>query len=211
MRDLREKAFSALQGYANTLVSLASEEPTEAITLELTGLVDDISNTLEAAKQIKATSDVVSKIAQVSGPLEKYVSVLNEIIRQASKFFRERAIVRTIVESNDTILALLLVLKTEATTAQGEAAYAMSSAQKRLDTFRKGKTFDRFSNDTRAWVVQQVAELATIERRIKDTTIAEAFDSALKAQSALVEKGNGSRFRGLGGTNSKFQREGVIN
>ncbi len=188
LRPLREKAFSALQGYADILVSLASDESTEAITLEMTGLVGDISKVLETAKDIKSTANPVTKVGQFSGPLQQYVGVLNEIIGLVSKVIRERAIVQTIGKCNNTILELLSVLKTEAIAAQDNAMRETHNAKQAIEMFMDKPAFKSASNDSRASIAQRVAELTAIEKRIERTAIADAFDAVVKAQGALIEK-----------------------
>jgi hypothetical protein len=54
LKPLREKAFAAIEGYAEILVNLASDEPTEVIVSEMNCLAKDIDEVLKAASQMTA-------------------------------------------------------------------------------------------------------------------------------------------------------------
>lgn len=188
LRPLREQAFAAIGGYASTLVSLSSDEPTERIQSELTGLVDDINGTLEAADKLKFVDDAANKLAGFTGPLKQYVGVLNEIIGLVSDVVREQAIIDTIGKSNDSIIELLNILKEEAAAAQNNALNQTKSAKKNIDNFMTHEKFKHASNDTRAAISRRRAELETVEQQLASLDIDAVFEAAVRAQGALVVK-----------------------
>jgi len=188
LQPLRERAFNVLDGYASTLVSLSSHEPTGRIQTELGSLVEDLNRTLEAAGKLDLVGDALSKLNKFTGPLQQYVGVLNEIIELVSNVMRERAIVKTIGKSNESIIDLLGVLKEEAAAAEENALRQMVSAKGSIDRFMSHEKFQQASNDTKAAVLKRRAELEAIEQQITNQDIASMFDAAMKAQGALVEK-----------------------
>lgn len=188
LRPLREQAFAALDGYASTLVSLSSGEPTERIQSELTGLVGDIGDTLEAAKKLNLADGALSKLQKYTGPLQQYVGVLNEIISLVSDVVREQAIIDTIGKSNESIIELLSILKEEAEAAQDNALRQTKFANESINNFMSHAKFQQASNDTKAVILKRRAELEVIEQQIASLDIASSFEAAVKAQGALVEK-----------------------
>lgn len=188
LRPLREQAFNALDGYASTLVSLSSDEPTERIQSELSGLVKDLNDTLDAANKLKLVGSALSKSQKFTGPLLQYVGVLNEIIGLVSNIVRERAIIETIGKSNESIINLLSILKEEAMAASENALRQTTSAKEDLNNFMAHPKFQAASNDTKAGVLKKRAELEAIEHQIATQDIASTFDAAMKAQGALVKK-----------------------
>lgn len=185
LRPLREQAFNVMHAYANTLVSLSSDEPTQRIQSELTGLIGDVSGALEGATKLGADAEAVQKFA---GPLQQYVGVLNEIIGLIASVLREQAIVETIGRSNESIVDLLTVLKGEAKAAEENALRQTREARVSIERFSQHDKFQAASNDLKATVAQRTAELKTIEQQILEQDIAALFDAAIKAQGALVEK-----------------------
>lgn len=188
LRPLREQAFNALDGYASTLVSLSSNEPTERIQSELGGLVKDLNDTLDAANKLKLVGSALSKSQKFTGPLLQYVGVLNEIIGLVSNIVRERAIIETIGKSNESIINLLSILKEEAAAAEDNALRQTTSAKESLKNFMAHDKFQKASNDTKAGVLKKRAELEAIEHQIANQDITSTFDAAMKAQGALVKK-----------------------
>lgn len=188
LRPLREQAFNALDGYASTLVSLSSDEPTERIQSELGGLVTDLNDTLDAAGKLNIVGDSLNNLKKFTGPLQQYVGVLNEIIELVSSITRERAIIKTIGKSNESIIDLLSILKEEAAAAEENALMQITSAKESINDLMSHDKFQQASNNTKAAVVKRRAELAAIEQKITNQDIASAFDAAIKAQGALVEK-----------------------
>lgn len=187
LRPLREKAFSTLEGYAGVLVSLASDEQTEAIVTELNGMVQDIKDVLEAAKTIEKISGQVKKVESFTGPLAQYVDVLNEIIRLVSDLVRYQAIRQTIVRSNDSVLEILYVLKTEAVWAKDNARAQIRNTREVLEGFLEKPRFSDVQNTHKAAIAQKIAALKAIEQQIMNDDINTAFDAAVKAQGALVK------------------------
>ncbi len=188
LRPLREQAFNALDGYASTLVSLSSDEPTERIQSELGGLVTDLNDTLDAAGKLNIVGDSLNNLKKFTGPLQQYVGVLNEIIELVSSITRERAIIKTIGKSNESIIDLLSILKEEAAAAEENALMQITSAKESINDLMSHDKFQQASNNTKAAVVKRRAELDAIEQKITNQDIASAFDAAIKAQGALVEK-----------------------
>jgi hypothetical protein len=188
LRPLREQAFNALDGYASTLVSLSSKEPTARIQSELNGVVDDINGTLEVLGKLKLTEDAIIKSQKFSGPLQQYVGVINEIIEIVSSIIRERAIIETIGKSNESILELLSILKEEAVEAEKNALKQISLSLESINNYMSHEKFQQANNATKAMLAKRKAKLVTIESQIKDQNIAGTFSSAAKAQGALVEK-----------------------
>jgi len=188
LRPLRERAFDVLDGYASTLVSLSSDEPTVRIKTELGGLVEDINSTLVMVSELNLVGDALGQFEKYTGPLQQYVSILNEIIGIVSDIIRERAIVETIGKSNESIINLLGILKEEAAWAEENALNQMAAAKKSINKLKDHPKFQQASNDTKAAVLKRKAELEAIEQQIANQDIASAFDAAMKAQRALVEK-----------------------
>lgn len=187
LMPLREKAFSTLEGYAGVLLSLASDEQTEAIVTELNGMVQDIKGVLETAKQIENISGQVQKVESFTGPLAQYMGVLNEIIRLVSDMVRYQAIRQTIVRSNDSVLEILYLLKTEAVWARDNARTQIKNTREVLERFLEDPRFADVQNAQKAAIALRIAELNVIETQILNDDIKTAFDAAVKAQGALVK------------------------
>lgn len=187
LRPLREEAFSMLEGYAGVLVSLSSDDQTESIVTELNGMVKDINKVLEAAKAIKEVSKHVEKIESFTGPFAQYVGVLNEIIRVVSSVVRYQAIRQTIIKSDDTVLEMLSLLKTEAVLAKDNAQKEIKEARKVLEGYLGKPVFANIHNTHKAAIAKRIAELKAIGDQIMKDDISTAFDAATKAQGALVK------------------------
>jgi hypothetical protein len=187
LRPLREEAFSTIEGYAGLLVNLSSNEPTETIVSELNGMVQDIRDVLDQAEKIKAVSKYVKKIDGFTGPLAQYVGALNEIIRLVSDVARYRAIRQTIIRSNDSVLELLSLLKTEAVMANDNARKQINTARMVLNGFLDNPGFGNIHNMHRAAIAKRMAELKAIEDQILNDDINDAFVAAISAQGALVK------------------------
>lgn len=185
LNPLREKAFAVLEGYATTLASLAANEPTEEIVAELEGLVTDVEAVLQSAQQIEAVADAV---AQFSGPLQQYVGVLKEVVRLVSSVLRERAISETVGRSNESVLALLKVLKEEAVAARDNVLKEVGDAHKTLGKFVDSEYFSAANTTLKAAVAERLVDLKAIEARMALDNIEGSFDAAVKAQGALVRK-----------------------
>jgi hypothetical protein len=188
LRPLREKAFNALDVYASTLVSLSSGEPTERIQSELSSFVKEINESIDAANKLNLVGSALSKAQKLTGPLQQYAGVLNGIIGVVSKVIRERAVKETIGRSNESIMDLLGILKEEAAAAEENALRQTIYAKEGINDFMSHDKFRQASNDTKAAVLKRKAEFEAIENQIANQDIASAFDAAMKAQGALVEK-----------------------
>lgn len=187
LRPLREKAFSTIEGYAGILVGLASDGQTETIVTELNLMVQDIQDALEAAETIEKISGQVKKVERFTGPLAQYVGVLNEIIRLVSDVVRYQVIRQTIVRSNDTVLEILFLLKSEAVWARENARTQIRNTRDVLADFLEKPGFAKVQNTQKAAIARRIAELETIENHIRNDDIGAAFDAAIKAQGALVK------------------------
>jgi hypothetical protein len=188
LRPLREQAFNAVEGYAATLVSLSSDEPTERIQLELNGLAKDITSTLDAVDKINLVGSALERSQQLTGPLQQYVDVLNQVITIVSSVLRERAIIETIGNSNESISDLLSILKGEAAVAEENALRQIGLAKKSIKQYMSHSKFQQATNVTKTILLKRKAELEAIEHKIANQDIASTFDAALKAQGALVKK-----------------------
>ena len=188
LRPLRDKAFAVLEVYATTLVSLASDAPTDAITSELTELGKDIQAVVENAGKLGKIGEEAAKLKKFTGPLQRYVAVINTVIDIVSSVVRERAIIETIGASNEAVLELLAVLKAEAEAAQRNTVRQLENSRALLDDFTKGPGFENASNELRADVLRRMAELDALRILLVEHDIAAAFDAARKAQGALVQK-----------------------
>jgi hypothetical protein len=187
LRPLREEAFSVLEGYAGVLVSLSSDDQTETIVTELNGMVQDINKVLKTAKAIKKVSTHVEKIESFTGPLAQYVGVLNEIIRMVSNVVRYQAIRQTIIKSDDTVLEMLYLLKTEAVAAKDNARKEIKEAREMLEGYLDKPVFANIHNTHKAAIAKRITTLKAIEDQIIKDDISTAFDAAVKAQGALVK------------------------
>jgi len=188
LRPLREQAFATLEAYARTLVNLASDVPTDAVTSELTGLASDIRRVVDQAAELKQIGDVAAKAKRFTGPLEQYVAVVNSVIEIVSSVLRERAIVETIGASNEAVLELLSVLKSEAQAARDNALHQIGESRGQLEAFAQAPTFARASNELRADVAKRTAVLSALEAQVREHDVEAAFDAARVAQGALVQK-----------------------
>ena len=188
LRPLREEAFAVIEGYAEIIVNLASDEPTEVIVSEINGLTKDIDETLKAASKMKALVEYSDKITNFTGPLQQYANILTEIARLVSSAVRERAIVQTIGKSNDSIIELMSVLKEEAVAAHENAQSQIKGARNELELFLGNPGLANTDNAIKAAVAKRIADLDTLEKQIEDDEIDSVFDSAIKAQGALVKK-----------------------
>jgi len=115
------------------------------------------------------------------------VGVLNEIIRLVSDTVRYQAIRQTIVRSNDSVLELLYLLKTEAVWANDNARTQIKNTREVLESFLEKPHFADIQNAQKAAIAQRIAQLEAIETQIMNDDINTAFDAAVKAQGALVK------------------------
>lgn len=187
LRPLREQAFAVLEGYANTILGLASDEPTASLVNELNGLAGDIQSTVKAAGQLKLAGEAAAKAAAFLGPLQSYVQVLNEIIKGISSVIRENAIRQTIGRSNAPIMELLNVLKAEALLAKARAESELKEARNRADSFAKHPAFATMAPNVKTELARAGASLDALAQRYAAVDIEGAFSAALRAQRALVE------------------------
>jgi hypothetical protein len=185
---LRLQVFNALDVYASTLISLSSDEPTQRIQTELNGLVTDIDKTVKAVEKLGLLDDALKKANELTGPLADYVKVLNHIIGIISDILRERAIIETIGQSNDSIVKLLNILKGEANAARKNALDKTKESIEDLNRYISHKKFETANNGTKLTVLKRKAELEVLSQKISKINIGAAFDSAHEAQAALVKK-----------------------
>jgi hypothetical protein len=190
LKPLREKAFAALEGYSQVLVSLASGEETDAIITEVNGLIKDINRVLETVGKLASLTTQSQSIAGFTGPLAQYVGVLNEVIRLASDMVRERAIIKTIGKANEPLIELLTVLKGEAVTARENTLLQMENVRQSLSIFLNNADSQNNDNVFQAEIAKRVAEITVFEKQIMqdENDIGKAFDAAIKAQKALFQK-----------------------
>jgi len=187
-KPLREEAFKALIGYADILVSLSSDEPTDAIISEMNGLVKDIEKILDAASKMSSIGKIGTKLESFTGPLGQYVGVLNEVIKLVSSVLREKAIVETIGKSNDSVIDLLTILKTEAIYARENTYRQLRDIHKSLDKFNGSTDFNNMSNKEKADLALRLATIKSLEEQIQKDSLDSSFDLAIKAQGALIKK-----------------------
>lgn len=187
LRPLREQAFAVLEGYASTILALASDESTASLVSELNGLADDIQTTVKAAGQLKLAADTARRAATFLGPLQSYVQVLNEIVKVVSSILRENAIRETIGRSNAPIVELLNVLKAEALLAKERAELQMKAARSRADSFVKHPGFADMAPTVKTTLAREGASLDALAERYAAVDVEGAFSAALRAQQALVE------------------------
>ena len=185
LRPLREQAFAALKGYADTLAALSSDAPTGEITGELRGLVDDMSGIVARAGELSAD---ISRVRRFTGPLEQYVNILNELITLVSDIMREKAIVATIVKSNRPVNELLGILREEALFAERNADEKLGSSSAMLDRFINSDQFANASNLDKANIAARRAGLGVLREQMERVEIEETFTLALEAQGALLNK-----------------------
>ena len=140
-----------------------------------------------SGKAIKKVSAHVEKIESFTGPLAQYVGVLNEIIRMVSNVVRYQAIRQTIIKSDDTVLDMLSLLKTEAVAAKDNARKEIKEAREMLERYLGKPVFANIQNTHKAAIAKRIAALKAIEDQIIKDDISTAFDAAVKAQGALVK------------------------
>jgi hypothetical protein len=187
LRPLREQAFAVLEGYANTILGLASDESTASLINELNGLAGDIQSTVKAAGQLKLARDAAARAAAFLGPLQSYVQVLTEIVKGISAIVRESAIRQTIGRSNESIMELLNVLKAEALLAKARAESELKEARSRADSFAKHPAFATMAANVKTELAREGASMDALAQRYAAVDIEGAFSAALRAQQALVE------------------------
>ena len=119
--------------------------------------------------------------------MAQYAGVLTEVIRLVSEVVRERAIVTTIVKSDEPVIALLTVLKGEALAARENTRLQMKNVRQALSPFlaseRSGKPFQ-------ADIARRMAEITAFEENIslQENDIGMAFEALGKAQRTLLQK-----------------------
>ncbi|MHC4553022.1 MAG: hypothetical protein ACYSUT_09710 [Planctomycetota bacterium] len=188
IRPLREKAFAALEGYAEILVYLASNEPTETIVTEINALVKDIEGVLDTVSKIEDFAKYADEIGEFTGPLQEYLGILSELTQLISSIARERAIVQTIGDSNDSVLELLKILKEEAVVANENTQLQIINSVTLLDSLPQKPGYADIDNVNKATIAKRTADLKTLQEKIGQVHTESAFDAAAKAQAALVKK-----------------------
>lgn len=187
-RELREAAFRAIDGYAGTLVALASGDDTQGIVTELNALVGDINGVLDSAENLGLVSDAASRAKEFAGPLGSIAGALATIAEIVSGVVRERAIRQTIVGADARVRELLGLLKQEAAWARREAVRQSGLARDGIQGFleRNGEALDPA---TRAAVTGRAERIYAFASAMREQQGLEAaFDAAIEAQAALVRK-----------------------
>ena len=100
---------------------------------------------------------------------------------------RYQAIRQTIIRSNDSVLEILYLLKTEAVWANDNARTQIKNTRETLESFLEKPGFADIQNAQKAAIAQRIAELKAIETQVMNNDINTAFDAAVKAQGALVK------------------------
>lgn len=187
-RNLREAAFRAIDGYAGTLVALASDDDTQGIVTELNALVGDINGVLENARNLGLVSNAASRAKEFAGPLSSIAGALGTIAEIVSGVVRERAIRQTVVSADARVRELLGLLKGEAVWARREAVRQSGLARDRIRGFIE-RNGDALDSATRATVTGRAERIYTLASAMEDQQGLEAaFDAAIEAQAALVRK-----------------------
>ncbi|PIW44108.1 MAG: hypothetical protein COW18_13965 [Zetaproteobacteria bacterium CG12_big_fil_rev_8_21_14_0_65_54_13] len=194
---LRHLAFKTIGTYASILLSLASNDSTDAISAEVNGLVGDASKIIEHAKTIQKIHHLSEEAAAWLGPMSNMVTALVQVGEIVSGFVRNRAIRQTIMIADQPIHELIVILRSEAVLARQKAieSYAGSEQELRnkIESFEENnKRKDRLltvpvsSFHEAAACLQQVD--VTRQELEEAESIGSVFDAALKSQASLVRK-----------------------
>ncbi len=183
---LRNRAFDTIDAYAGVLLALASDEDTNAIAADLQGLVGDLQQFLNVAKEVQGVSDLATKGAAWIGPLGAAVSAFNEILKLVSAVTRSVAIRDTIVTADPAIQELLSVLGEEAAYARTEAQSKYAAAAQALQKQLKAGVVD----DAAAREISDMLGLVAAKARQLEGPdgLKQAFESAREAQAGLVRR-----------------------
>ncbi len=118
--EIRDRAFKILDYYGKTLKTLASDEKTEALKAELTGLSEDSAKflkTVEGVSDYSKSFSFLESISDWAGPLGDAVTVINKVVEIVSDYFREKALKDAIITAHPMVKDLVGLLRKEAVTA----------------------------------------------------------------------------------------------
>jgi len=195
--ELRKLAFRTLDIYASTLLSLASDDSTDAIVAEINNLIGDASNVVNHAKSLKKIAKLSEEAGKWIGPLSNVVGALTQVAEIVSEYVRNKAIRETIITVDEPVRDLIVLLQSEATQLQNKTIEKYGESEKTLK--EKIKAFEASNNKPGATVKVPVSsfqdaavyleEIVSMKQELEDADdIGGIFDDALKSQSALMRK-----------------------
>ncbi len=193
IKPLRDKCFLAIESYADIIITLASNDSTEALTTELSGLANDFTNAINLVKNMDLANDYTRKFGKISGPLSQYIDVINEVIKIASDAVREKTIIATVAKSNASIKGMLNILQDEAIIAQENS---QDEIQKSIELIKEIKSkypekYNNLDNVTKSEIATKLANFYSTKDKITNLEIKRSFTSAIDAQDALLAKSSG--------------------
>jgi hypothetical protein len=118
--EIRDRAFKILEYYGKTLKTLASDEKTEALKTELTGLSEDTAkflNTVEGLSDLSESFSFLESISDWAGPIGDAVTVINKVVEIISDYYREKALKEAIITTHPMVEDLVGLFRKEAVTA----------------------------------------------------------------------------------------------
>lgn len=136
---VRQRAFDVLDAYAGTILALASNDATESITAELTGLSGDLKALAEVAKSVGVLKDVGEAAESWFPTISGAIGAVQKIMEVVSNVIRANAIRDVVHAAHDPVKKLLEVLEGEAGTARRDALRAYGSALDGVEKTMKEK------------------------------------------------------------------------
>lgn len=193
---IRQGAFEVLEYYGKTLQTLASDEKTDALKTELSGLSEDLGGLLKTTEKLTAINEgfkFLQPVAQWVGPLGSAVEIINGLVDLASDYFREKAIKQAILKSDATIKELLTLFQDEAMNA---ATFQKNNYEETLRECKETKKISSFPGSAEEFIAHDFCFGVEIKIRQlpKIDELEEVFKLVRQSQSELKKLAEGGDF-----------------
>ncbi|MBU0755818.1 MAG: hypothetical protein KJ645_11805 [Planctomycetes bacterium] len=143
--EIRRKAFDIVILYTDVLLALASDEETDALIAEIEGFKNDTEKLI----------DSIGDLGEFLGPFGSAVKALELIVTTISDAAREKAIRKSIINTDHMIQELFMTLGQEATLTQETICENYKTLLERLqgvidketfaDAAAKDKVFEKYA------------------------------------------------------------------
>jgi hypothetical protein len=131
--QVRQRAFDVLDSYAGTILALASNDDTEAIGAELSGLGGDLKALADVAKNVNVLKGAGEAVESWLPTISGLLGAVNKIIDIISAVVRTNAIRDVVHAAHVPIQKLLGILGDEAKVARADALGEFDRSIKEID------------------------------------------------------------------------------
>lgn len=207
--EIRARAFKILEYYGKTLKTLASDEKTESLKIELTGLSKDSAKflkTVEGLSDLNESFSFLESISDWAGPIGNAVTVINKVVEIVSDYFREKALKEAIITAHPMVDDLIGLLKKEAVTAaeMRENNY-FQMVRECKGTLTKIKKMDAASK----YLINNICnEIEVVQVKLIDPDeLEKAFALVIDSHSEMKKMAEGGPFDEMQGKVREFQQK----